>query len=1466
MRRRFFQSAMDNGEFGDKLTKQQAQQPDNQRNHNPANLEKALEQKQLDLESAFNTVYPNHIPGLQYQQIPGDRPCLFTVLAFCLNQSVEFLRTEVATHIEDNMEVYRDSINPNKTPEQHLVGLRNGLEWANNLEIMALMRIFEQPIIVIGPDGRIGNELDRPDLLGLLCFCDPIFVQYNDQNYFGALILDGTKEAKKIINDLIQSSGLSLDISMLPLDLEPINKEEACEDKKIDPPPHLDQEPLNTEIKGDALNIKKSDIQFCIGTIQKFKFDLVIVIRRAETLLRSIQNELLNDSQVFNIVKCFIDHSVNERHPAAKAYFNILRLIRNVRTKNGVVSDEAALITLAKWLNLLNDANDLDEEIFKQIITYRNPNEIFVDLSSAIKELQAEQQAQKEEAIKLETNAQLPRREPMLRRIKEPEPDQEQTQQPAHQIKQEPAKKEPTNPHKNDDGSWRSFPTEDADRVQYSIDTIAKQIPKINEHYLPHHPRESLLSVYKASFWTHLLYKFGPDITELHYLWTAAMLFGIRPETEFLIATNSTSRKIYGQFKKVFLFKTSPESEFTEGSSVRSKIVRAFENAFIKSPCDESYEMDSFKRFTKNSLYETKFKQHLQEGWLLKKQQEIAHEIWKERISYINAKIDSLIELKKSFWSQREKMRLGKLARSQGKWCDVSHPEEYPKLERLGVAVSTCIETILLAINEYRVSIVSIIDKTKYDTFRNKYFFHGIYVALSKLEESHELQGLFPSEEDLKANENNQQKSSLKDLLETKAQTEQEKEEIKKEKEYEDFLDLFGWNSKLSATEKKKCIDQFNLEYQSQFEGKRQTKQQAQQKEPTNPHKNDDGSWRSFPTEDADRVQYSIDVISKYILDNSLRLARASCGWLLQGIRCLPLYSISSSSDPIEIRYLWTAAILFNFHPSMIICEANESSLSSNMFRLIRKSVYDQSDQIDQYMSSKSGQICFTAASLYSTKFKHHLSMSSIGGKQLREPVEIHIKQYEIADVIWKRRLMYLKTLQDEYKSKKDSYESASEDHWNTEHPSEYVENRLAETSKDYDHARDSLNSTYNTFTRMKKSMGFKINNTDLAKEWYKGVKYLEPIIRDLRANERVYNTMLNEAAAREREAKKEKDKADYIIKTKEKLHSLFRRIESPTAREINAMLANGADINYQNDLGETPLMLSVDGQHDRIVEYLLKLGADPLIRNKKGELASDLASKSSPIYTLLKEKEKELEGAKLPAAERYGQLLLEHIVTLDANARQIEEYLDLGADVNYQDSKGISALMLAVDKQNERLAEFLLKCNADPLLKNNRGNTARDLASSNTGIYAILKGYEFIFATAAVDLTTLRSLLVGDKALIDFRSHQGHTALLIAVECRCYALVEFLIAQDADLSIPRADGRGVFDLVNDNDDEIHQLLSLAKRSREAEENASPRTSQSNPSNNMFSFFEGTDGIPEDEESILDETLQDDRTYSGPND
>ncbi|MBA2651596.1 MAG: hypothetical protein H0U73_04935 [Tatlockia sp.] len=278
-----------------------------------------------------------------------------------------------------------------------------------------------------------------------------------------------------------------------------------------------------------------------------------------------------------------------------------------------------------------------------------------------------------------------------------------------------------------------------------------------------------------------------------------------------------------------------------------------------------------------------------------------------------------------------------------------------------------------------------------------------------------------------------------------------------------------------------------------------------------------------------------------------------------------------------------------------------------------------------------------------------------------------------------------------------------------------------------------------------------------------------------------------------------EKAKLEIIRELQEKLIKEIK--ESPAnLQAIRSCLLKGADIDYHDDADYlyTPLMIAVALQNDHVAEYLLMQGANPLVENSYGEIASDLVSRNSSIFVLLKKKEQEVRIETLTTVEKYSLLLQDYVCSSDAKLQKIDDYLALGANIDYQNQDSSTALTLALDAQNYRIAEYLLKNGANPFLKNIHGKTAKNFVSRHEAIFQIIKGYEFIFAVTNSDLFMMRELLTADKTIIDFQGMDGYTALLIACELSDKDIVQFLLEEGADSTLTRDDGQGVDDLIGD--------------------------------------------------------------------
>ncbi len=405
-----------------------------------------------------------------------------------------------------------------------------------------------------------------------------------------------------------------------------------------------------------------------------------------------------------------------------------------------------------------------------------------------------------------------------------------------------------------------------------------------------------------------------------------------------------------------------------------------------------------------------------------------------------------------------------------------------------------------------------------------------------------------------------------------------------------------------------------------------------------------------------------------------------------------------------------------------------------------------------------------------------------------------------------------------------------------------------------------------------------------------------------------------NEIKLKEKEVKLKREKES----RNEDLLYLAKKFDAKL-EQVKALIDPGVNLDCQNSTnGYTPLMHALDAQNEKVAEYLLSQGANPLIKNKSGETARALVSRNASIYPVLKGYEllfatkagdlntiklllktdnsiinfqgiggytalllaieqdmtkivefflfnkpnlsltcdngkgpmelakseiiKQMLTAPNEPEKKEGQdkesknkELLSLVEKFDVKLQEVKTLIDSGADINCQAStNGCTPLMLALDVPNERLAEYLLRQGANPLIKNKSGEIARHLVSSNASIYPILKGYELIFATLTRNLNTIKLLLKTDNSIINFQGPNGYTALLIAIEQNMTEIAAFLLSNNPDLSLTCDDGKGPIDLAK-SEAIIQMLSSFYEPAEELDDNTSEGTATNE--NHSYGFF-----------------------------
>ncbi len=148
----------------------------------------------------------------------------------------------------------------------------------------------------------------------------------------------------------------------------------------------------------------------------------------------------------------------------------------------------------------------------------------------------------------------------------------------------------------------------------------------------------------------------------------------------------------------------------------------------------------------------------------------------------------------------------------------------------------------------------------------------------------------------------------------------------------------------------------------------------------------------------------------------------------------------------------------------------------------------------------------------------------------------------------------------------------------------------------------------------------------------------------------------------------------------------------------IEYLLKRGAKINAKDNEGQTPLMVAVKSGDISVINGLLAYGADPNIQDNDGWTAAMHAVRSNePKYSGC--------WANIKAdfnLVNHDELMALAMAVIDNKANAAVAMLDNHANPDF--AMGLAkynALMLAVTKNNQQMAQTLLQYKADPNAKN---------------------------------------------------------------------------------------------------------------------------------------------------------------------
>ena len=175
----------------------------------------------------------------------------------------------------------------------------------------------------------------------------------------------------------------------------------------------------------------------------------------------------------------------------------------------------------------------------------------------------------------------------------------------------------------------------------------------------------------------------------------------------------------------------------------------------------------------------------------------------------------------------------------------------------------------------------------------------------------------------------------------------------------------------------------------------------------------------------------------------------------------------------------------------------------------------------------------------------------------------------------------------------------------------------------------------------------------------------------------------------------------------------LFSSVSSGDTEEVKRRISQGAEVNAIR-IGQSLLHIACQSGNKKIVELLINSGADVNVSNRRGLTPLDIAERDgqTEIIELLR-----VHGAK----KGFSNLLR---AINSGDIEQVKLLISQGADVNTKNNAGQTLLHIACRSGNKEVVEFLIDQGANINSKSNRDLTPLDLAqrAGHTEIVELLE------------------------------------------------------------------------------------------------------------------------------------------------
>ncbi|XP_049803906.1 serine/threonine-protein phosphatase 6 regulatory ankyrin repeat subunit B-like [Schistocerca nitens] len=237
----------------------------------------------------------------------------------------------------------------------------------------------------------------------------------------------------------------------------------------------------------------------------------------------------------------------------------------------------------------------------------------------------------------------------------------------------------------------------------------------------------------------------------------------------------------------------------------------------------------------------------------------------------------------------------------------------------------------------------------------------------------------------------------------------------------------------------------------------------------------------------------------------------------------------------------------------------------------------------------------------------------------------------------------------------------------------------------------------------------------------------------------------------------------------------LFKALHS--LKMVRLLIDAGADVNFKDDYGCTPLHRALEHGHFEVFEVLLDAGGDPNIVDVCGvSLLHTVASRSAANKGIIQLTRKIIEaGARVDKTDHNGRTPLRYAARA-GNYKVLEVLLDAGGDPNIVDVFGVSLLhtVASTSVANKGIIELsrkIVEAGARVDKTDHNGRTPLHDAA-RAGNYKCVE----VLIKAGADVNAV--------------DMDGATPLLMQTRCYYYEVTELLVAAGADLTASDKDGQ----------------------------------------------------------------------------